>query len=199
MEIRELPIDSVRPNRWNPNRMVEDMRKSLRANMERHGFTDPIKVREIGKEDWEIIDGEQRWEVWKGMGNKTIPSIILTANEIDAMTATLNYNEIRGTHDAFAESMLLKEMLENKTADELGEMLVHSAADIKRMADLVDNRPEVFLDLSVEEDREALKELTRITVQLTREQEIVVRRQLKDIGKVSMKGSVFVVKNEWFK
>jgi hypothetical protein len=55
--IEWVPHESVRPNRYNPNRMTEHDRALLRQSLLEDGWTQPI----VTLPDRTIVDGEQRW------------------------------------------------------------------------------------------------------------------------------------------
>src|SRR5215468_1499388 len=57
LKIEWVPRSSVRPNKWNPNRMTEHDRALLRQSILEDGWTQPI----VTLPDGTIVDGEQRW------------------------------------------------------------------------------------------------------------------------------------------
>lgn len=62
-----VEIDKIKPNSWNPK--TKDTNrvefKEVKKSIDQKGLRSPIIVREIGKEEYEIIDGEQRWTACK--------------------------------------------------------------------------------------------------------------------------------------
>ena len=69
-------IDVLDPNPWNPNRMTPEMRKTLRLNLQREGFVNPLTVREVGNR-FQIINGEHRWRIAQELGYQTVPCVVL--------------------------------------------------------------------------------------------------------------------------
>lgn len=69
-KIKTVPIEQVQPNSWNPKdrethlESYEEVKKSL----ELHGFRQPCIVRELAKNKYEIVDGEQRYTSAKELG-----------------------------------------------------------------------------------------------------------------------------------
>ncbi|MEM2601215.1 MAG: ParB/RepB/Spo0J family partition protein [Candidatus Hadarchaeales archaeon] len=96
-EIVLLPIDSVKPNPWNPNYMSEDERRRLREGMASSGppLTPPIFVRKMD-DHYEIIDGEQRWLVARELGWTHMPAIIRDVSDAEAKRLTLSLNYLKG-------------------------------------------------------------------------------------------------------
>jgi ParB-like nuclease domain len=57
LKIEWVPRSSVRPNKWNPNKMTDRDRALLRQSILEDGWTQPI----VTLPDGTIVDGEQRW------------------------------------------------------------------------------------------------------------------------------------------
>lgn len=90
----------IRPNPWNPNRMTKLMRAKARESIERYGFIDPLLVREVGISDYQIIDGEHRFDEGKALGYERFPCINLgLLSDTDARKLTIVMNELHGQAD----------------------------------------------------------------------------------------------------
>lgn len=62
-----VPIDQVKPNTWNPkDKNTEEYRNVVKI-LRKRGQTRAVLVRELGDE-YEILDGEQRWTGMKELG-----------------------------------------------------------------------------------------------------------------------------------
>lgn len=73
-EVREIRIDSIRPN----YRLVfeEDVILRLCDDIKLHGLQEPVLVELV--EYWlQIVDGEKRWRACKKIGWKKIKAIVL--------------------------------------------------------------------------------------------------------------------------
>ena len=92
-----LPINSVKPNPWNPNYMSEDEKRKLKDVMASSGpsLTPPIFVRKMD-DHYEIIDGEQRWLVARELGWTHIPAIVRDVPDAEAKKLTLSLNYLKG-------------------------------------------------------------------------------------------------------
>ena len=62
LKVKWVGLELVHANPWNPNVQSDFMYDKTKISILEHGFVDPIKVRQIGKE-YEVIDGEHRWRV----------------------------------------------------------------------------------------------------------------------------------------
>ena len=73
---KEIPIDSLVPNRHQPRtRFDEATLENLAVSLKQHGMVQPIVVRRVG-ERFEIIAGERRWRAAKKTGVSMVPVII---------------------------------------------------------------------------------------------------------------------------
>lgn len=110
----------LRPNPWNPNRMTQAMRQKARESIERYGFIDPLLVREVGLRDYQIIDGEHRFDEGKALGMTEFPCVNLgLLEDADAKKLTIVMNELHGQADPTKLGDLLAEILSDTSLDEL--------------------------------------------------------------------------------
>ena len=102
----------LRPNPWNPNRMTALMRTKARESIERYGFIDPLLVREVGARDYQIIDGEHRFDEGKALGMTEFPCVNLgLIEDADARKLTIVMNELHGQADPTKLGDLLNDIL----------------------------------------------------------------------------------------
>lgn len=66
------PIDCVSPNDYNPKDKNTPEYERVKKSIEQKGQRLPVVVREVGKDKFEIIDGEQRFRSCLELGHKTI-------------------------------------------------------------------------------------------------------------------------------
>lgn len=117
--VRQVAIETLRANPWNPNLMDPFMFDKAVASVAKFGFVDPVLVRTVAG-GYEIIDGEHRWKAAKSLGHKTIA--IWDLGEVDDPTAkqlTIVMNETRGQADPEKMQDLLKDLLSSETTSEL--------------------------------------------------------------------------------
>jgi len=108
-----LPVDKVKPNPWNPNRLPDWMMEKLRKAIQRFGFTDPIFVRVCDDPEtpYELIDGEHRWRVAKELGIRTVPAVIMEGISVkEAEALTLLSNELKGQADPQGVLEIVKDL-----------------------------------------------------------------------------------------
>jgi ParB family chromosome partitioning protein len=74
--VRSLPIDSLRPNRFQPRShfaeaQIEELAESIRAQ----GIVQPLVVTPEG-DGWAIIAGERRWRAARKAGLESVPVVV---------------------------------------------------------------------------------------------------------------------------
>jgi len=81
-DIRKLPIDHVAPNPDQPRRDFDQTALlELTQSIEREGIIQPIIVRNMGLNEYQIIAGERRWRAAKLAGLTEVPVIVRTADD----------------------------------------------------------------------------------------------------------------------
>lgn len=129
--------DLLKPNNYNPNRVMEENMKLLEQSILNNGWTMPIVVRP----DMTIIDGFHRWTVsgrepLNSMLNNMVPIVIVEHEDHDAdIYGTITHNRARGTHLLDPMKAIIKELLENgKTVPEISKQLGMSKEEIFRLS-----------------------------------------------------------------
>jgi ParB family transcriptional regulator, chromosome partitioning protein len=88
-----LPVDQVRPNPNQPRREFDPVAMmELTQSVERDGIIQPIIVRRIAPDEYQIIAGERRWRAAKSAGLATVPAIPRTADDQKALELAIVEN-----------------------------------------------------------------------------------------------------------
>jgi len=124
LEIKDVPVDHILPNPWNPNFVPVRVDEAIRESIGVYGMVDPITCRIHPTQEGflEVLDGEHRLEAVKEMGHQTIPVVILPLeNDAQAKRFTIIANETRGYAQKDALAQLLREIDEELgTSSRLG-------------------------------------------------------------------------------
>lgn len=111
---RDVSVEDLRPNPWNPNRLSDYEFELLCRSMEEDGFTQPIIVDE---NTMMIVDGEHRWRAWRALGYATIPVHLKDYDPVQMRISTLRHNRTRGSEDIVRTGKLMH-VLEKEGAED---------------------------------------------------------------------------------
>ena len=75
--LRELPVEFIRPGKYQPRQHFEDSAlDDLAASIRSQGLLQPLVVRPIGTNQYELIAGERRWRASQRAGLANVPVVI---------------------------------------------------------------------------------------------------------------------------
>ena len=106
--LNELPVEFMTRGKYQPRRdmdpeALEDLANSIRAQ----GVIQPIVVRSVGIDSYEIIAGERRWRAAQQAGLDTIPALIRDVPDEAAVAMALIENIQREDLNAIEEAQAL--------------------------------------------------------------------------------------------
>lgn len=165
-----VPVDSVFPNPWNPNRMDDAMFEKTKNSLQRFSQSSPLICREISR-GYEIIDGEHRWRAAKDLGRKEVA--IWNLGEMDDAAAkqmTIMFNELRGHPDIDSLSELVAELDKELGRVTLVENLPFTEQQIENMIDTLHFDWNTFEAEDEAEQLAGKKDIVRMNFFLTQEQ-----------------------------
>lgn len=111
-EVKQVPVDSIRPNRFQPRTVFDDERmEELSQTIKTHGIIQPVVVRKNGPV-YELIAGERRWRAAKKLGLASIPAIVRELNDTQAASVALIENLQREGLTAIEEAAAYQQLLE---------------------------------------------------------------------------------------
>lgn len=111
-----VKLDTIRPNKWNPNRMTPREHQALGHGLKTKGWLKSQALTVWGKDDRGkrrdvIIDGEQRWTVAREHGFEEGPVVFLDGlTEKQARELTIELDSKRGSFDQSALADVLKSL-----------------------------------------------------------------------------------------
>lgn len=112
-ELRELPVDLLQAGKHQPRRhfdseALEELSNSIAAQ----GVVQPIVVRPVGDERYEIVAGERRWRAARMAGLKTVPAVVRSLDERGAMAVALVENIQRADLNPLEEAVALQRLID---------------------------------------------------------------------------------------
>jgi len=122
--IVELDLETIEVNPFQPRtNFNEATLKELASSIRELGVIQPITVRKLGFNKYQLVSGERRYRASKLLGNKTIPSYIRIANDQESLEMALVENIQRQDLDpieiALSYQRLINEI--NLTQEQLSE------------------------------------------------------------------------------
>ncbi|MDG1732417.1 MAG: ParB/RepB/Spo0J family partition protein [Thalassotalea sp.] len=111
-ELQSLPIELLQPGKYQPRKdmspvALEDLSNSIRAQ----GIIQPIVVRPIGEDKYEIIAGERRWRASQLAELDQVPCLIKDVPDESAVAIALIENIQREDLNAMEEAVALDRLL----------------------------------------------------------------------------------------
>jgi len=129
----EIPITSIRPNSHQPrNHFDEESLSSLTASVRELGILQPVLVRAMGEDSYELIAGERRWRAARRAGLQAIPALVRTATDIASVEQALVENLHRQDLNPLEEAGAYQQLIEDfgLTHDQLASRVGRSRAAI---------------------------------------------------------------------
>ena len=115
--VRRVPIDKVRANEYNPNRVAPPEMRLLYDSIKQDGYTMPIVCYYNERDDmYEIVDGFHRYTVMLqhqdiyDREHGMLPVSVIDKPIDERMASTIRHNRARGTHDVDLMSNIVAEL-----------------------------------------------------------------------------------------
>ena len=142
----ELPVEFVQRGIYQPRRdMDPEALDELAASIVSQGVIQPIIVRSVGIEKYEIIAGERRWRACQLAGLDKIPAVIREVPDETAIAMALIENiqreDLNPIEEAFALQRLQQEF--EMTQQELAEAVGKSRPTVSNLLRLMSLREDV--------------------------------------------------------
>jgi ParB family chromosome partitioning protein len=142
----ELDPATIRPNRVQPRQVFEEEAMAELVHSVREiGLLQPIVVRPLGEDDYELIMGERRWRAAQEAGLEKIPAIVRQTEDSDMLRDALLENLHRAQLNPLEEASAYAQLLEDFdcTHDELAQRIGRSRPQISNTLRLLKLGPAV--------------------------------------------------------
>ncbi|WP_251975834.1 ParB/RepB/Spo0J family partition protein [Salinicola avicenniae] len=142
LPLRQLTRGKYQPRRDIQPEALEELADSIRAQ----GVMQPIVVRQIGQERYEIIAGERRWRASQLAELETIPAVVREVSDEVALALALIENIQRENLNPVEEAMALKRLLDEfeLTQQQVADAVGRSRAQVANLLRLLALDPHVL-------------------------------------------------------
>ncbi|ACE93339.1 MULTISPECIES: ParB/RepB/Spo0J family partition protein [Rhizobium] len=130
---RMIPIEFVSRNPRNPRRFFDDTElHDLASSIRQHGIVQPIVVRTMERDRYEIIAGERRWRAAQLAGLIEIPVIIRDVDDKTALEIAIVENVQRADLNPLEEALGYEQLIAEYgyTQNDLGEIIGKSRSHV---------------------------------------------------------------------
>jgi ParB family chromosome partitioning protein len=142
----ELPLASIRPNRFQPRDHFDEEALALLADsIKAVGVLQPVLVRPIGDDEYELIAGERRWRAARRVGLQTIPALVRETDDAAALEHALVENLHRDNLNPLEEAAAYQQLIEDfgLTHDEVAARVGRSRATVSNTLRLMQLPPAI--------------------------------------------------------
>ncbi len=208
--LRDVPVEWLQRGKYQPRRdMRQDALEELAASIKSQGVMQPIVVRAVSKDRFEIVAGERRWRAAQLAGLSEVPVLVRDIADETAMAMALIENiqreDLNPMEEALALLRLQKEF--ELTHQEIGELVGKSRSAVSNLLRLTSLREEVqrMLEngdiemgharalLALPADQQSQAAATIVSKGLSvRQTESLVRRLLQEAENPSSKASTAI-------
>lgn len=130
---RLVPIEFISRNPRNPRRHFDDSElHDLASSIRQHGIVQPIVVRTLGTDRYEIIAGERRWRAAQLAGLVETPVIVRDVDDKTALEIAIVENVQRADLNALEEALGYEQLIAEYgyTQNDLGEIIGKSRSHV---------------------------------------------------------------------
>ncbi|MGS2718351.1 ParB/RepB/Spo0J family partition protein [Eionea flava] len=200
-QLRYVPVELIQRGKYQPRRDInQDALEELSASIKAQGVMQPIVIRPISSDKYEIIAGERRWRASQLAGLDKIPAVIRHVPDEAAIAMALIENIQREDLNPLEEAVALKrlqdefELTHQQVAEAVGKSrtavtnllrLISLDEEVKKLlehGDIEMGHARAMLSLENSKQRIVASEVVAKSLSV-RQAEALVRRTLEEINK----------------
>jgi ParB family transcriptional regulator, chromosome partitioning protein len=142
--LKTLPIEQLQPGKYQPrSQMDPDRLQELANSIRAQGLIQPIVVRPVGRERFEIIAGERRWRAAQLAELRDVPVVVRDVDDTAALAMALIENIQREDLNPLEEAVALQRLIDEfelthqQAADAVGRSRA-AVSNLLRLLELPD-------------------------------------------------------------
>lgn len=132
-QVHNVPIAAIKPNRYQPRiHFNEETLNELATSIAQHGIIQPLIVRELDDDEYELVAGERRLRAAKLAGLREVPVVVRLFDEAQMHEIALIENLQREDLNPIEEALAYRALMDHVklTQDELAKRLGKSRSAI---------------------------------------------------------------------
>jgi ParB family transcriptional regulator, chromosome partitioning protein len=140
-ELRELPVGQIEPNPDQPRTNFERSALDALANsISSAGLLQPLIVRPLDGDRYELVAGERRWRAAQQAGLESVPAVIRSSPEDERLQQALIENMVREDLNPVEEARACAALVDDLgiSKEELARRVGRSRASISNLVRLLD-------------------------------------------------------------
>jgi ParB family chromosome partitioning protein len=145
-ELRQLPLDVIRPGRFQPRSVFDEEKlEELASSIRAQGVVQPIVVRTTADGEYELIAGERRWRAAQMADINEIPAVIRDVPDEVTVAMSLIENIQREDLNPLEEATALRRLIDEfqMTHQEAADAVGRSRAAVSNLLRLLELMQEV--------------------------------------------------------
>ena len=135
-ELRNLPLSWLRPGKYQPRKdMSQEALEELANSIRAQGVIQPVVVRQLDEQSFEIIAGERRWRACQLVRLETVPCLVKDVADNAAVAIALIENIQREDLNAIEEAAALQRLMQEfeLTHQEVAEAVGKSRSTVSNL------------------------------------------------------------------
>jgi ParB family chromosome partitioning protein len=140
-ELRTLGVTQIAPGKYQPRQHMNEAKlEELAASIKAQGLIQPVVVRALGRDRFELIAGERRWRAAQKAGLTEIPAVVRDVAPQAVLAMALIENIQREELSALEEAQALHRLIEefDLTQQEAADAVGRSRAAVANLLRLLE-------------------------------------------------------------
>jgi len=146
-ELLNIPIKFLAPGRYQPRRKLDPARiDELAKSIEQHGVMQPLVLRKIDEDLFEIVAGERRWRACQQIGLNKVPALLKDLTDEQTLAMSLIENIQREDLNVVEEGRALIRLQEefNLTQQQVAQVVSKPRSTVTNLIRLIALEGEVL-------------------------------------------------------
>jgi ParB-like chromosome segregation protein Spo0J len=203
LELLRVPLKNLVPHPLNANVMPEELKAKLKANIRASGRYPPLIARPLEDGNFQILDGHQRVDALRELGEATAVCYLWPASEEEALVLLATLNRLEGEDMPGKRAVLIAELESHRTLADLAQLLPETESELEAALEFEDFDVDGLLArLTEEADRVAAEAPQLLTFAVPPEDtpvvEEAIERAASTLAGNNRRGQALILLARWY-